>query len=382
MPASAPHTGALWLPKQRRGSGPHMHGTSSALSWTTSIRRWWRNAMGAGVSFVVPVRNGARFLHQTISSILAQRDGRPFEIVVVDDGSTDESVRITEDFGATEGIRVIRRSGRGAAAAINAGIAAASYPVICQVDQDVQLQSGWMQVLTHALEDPQVGAAQGYFATDSNVPICARVMSLDLEQRYASLDAETDHACTGNSAYRKEALQQVGLFDETLGYGYDNDMSYRLRAAGYRLAFCSHARSMHRWRDDLAGYLWQQYGFGYGRIDLVAKHPHRFAGDRVSPSMMMLHPVAMLLGLSCFVSAAVAAFGGPFASRPFAVAGVSIIAALAFERAWSGLRAWMRFRDRAALLFPVFHLARDAAWVAGIVVWSWRRVTGNGSKPC
>ncbi len=87
-----------------------------------------------------------------------------------------------------------------------------------------------------------------------------------------------DHVCTGNTVYRAEALARVGLLDESLGYGYDNDLSYRLGAAGYALAFCRDARSRHRWREGLAGYLTQQYGFGYGRLDVVAAHPDRVGG--------------------------------------------------------------------------------------------------------
>ena len=87
-----------------------------------------------------------------------------------------------------------------------------------------------MRVLTAALDDPTVAAAQGYYATDPGAPIPARVMGLDLEQRYASIaDGDTDHVCTGNAAYRVEALHRVGLFDESLGYGYDNDMRDVLR---------------------------------------------------------------------------------------------------------------------------------------------------------
>ena len=119
-----------------------------------------------------------------------------------------------------------------------------------------------------------MGAVQGYYVSDPDSTLCARAMGLDLEQRYAAIAGrETTHVCTGNSAYRAEALRKVGLLDETFGYGYDNDLSYRLRAAGYRLIFCREARSVHRWREGLIGYLGQQYGFGYGRIDLVARHP-------------------------------------------------------------------------------------------------------------
>ena len=166
-----------------------------------------------GVSFVVPVRNGAPLIRGTIESILDQPDGRPFEVIVVDDGSADESIGIVERMP----VRLVRCAGGGAAAAINAGIRAARHPIICQVDQDVRLERGWMRTLVAALDDPAVAAAQGYFASDPRASIWARVMGLDLEQRYSAIGGETDHVCTGNSAYRADAIHRVGLFDETLG---------------------------------------------------------------------------------------------------------------------------------------------------------------------
>ena len=334
----------------------------------------------AGVSFVVPVRNGARLIRETLESIFAQADGRPLEVIVVDDGSVDGSAELVGTLASTMPIRVVRQYGGGAAAAINAGVRSARYPIICQVDQDVRLEADWMRTLAAELDDPEVAAAQGYFATDPGASICARVMGLDLEQRYAAIDGDTDHVCTGNSAYRAEALRRVGLFDETLGYGYDNDMSYRLRAAGYRLSLCPAARSVHSWREGIAGYLRQQYGFGYGRIDLVAKYPGRLTGDRVSPLAMMIHPLVMMMALVGFTGAALSALAG-HSGGILTAAGMTLVAALAIERLWAGAQAVRRFGDRTALLFPVLHLVRDLAWVAAILMWLTRRLCGHDVRP-
>jgi hypothetical protein len=239
-------------------------------------------------------------------------------------------------------------------------------------------------VLTAALDNPAVGAVQGCYISDPAAALCARAMGLDLEQRYEAIDGpETSHVCTGNSAYRADALRKVGSFDETLGYGYDNDLSYRLRASGYRLLFCREARSVHRWRDGLWGYLGQQYGFGYGRIDLVAKHPRHIAGDSVSPVGMMSHPLLMAIAvLNLFIALFARVLPlASLASRPFALAGVALIAGLALERLVAGVAAARRFRDPTPLIFPVLHLLRDLAWVAAIGVWLARRVCGRESTP-
>lgn len=334
-----------------------------------------------GVSFVVPVHNGAAWIRDVLEAIQAQADGRPIEVVVVDDGSCDESADILRRLAERWPLRIIAGEGRGAAAAINTGVRAARFPLICQVDQDVVVQAGWMQRLVAEFEDPAVAAAQGYYVSDPRATLCARAMSLDLEQRYAAIPGrETDQVCTGNAAYRAEALRQVGLFDEAFGYGYDNDLSYRLVQAGYRLTFCRTARSVHRWREGLAGYVVQQYGFGYGRIDLVAKHPGRFHGDSVSRAAMMSHPVLMSIAVAGLaLAAAMAAIGGPW--RVVAAGAAAVIAALAIERGAAGIAASRRFGTLTPLVFPALHLARDLAWVTAIAMWLARRLCGRPSKP-
>ena len=334
-----------------------------------------------GVSFVVPVRNGGRWLDEVLGAIRAQDDGRPFEVVAIEDGSTDGSAAILRRHAAMGLLRVLDGPRLGAASAINLGIRQARHPVICQVDQDVVLAPGWMATLARALEDPVVGGAQGYYATPDDATLWARAMGLDLEHRYSRIQGTfVDHVCTGNSAYRRAALEKVGLFDETLGYGYDNDMSYRLLAAGYRLVFCRDARSIHRWRNELSSYLVQQYGVGYGRLDVVWKHRRRVGGDDVSGPLMILHAPAMLGALTSFAAAGVLGLtGGRW--RPAMALGVGLLALIGGERLVAGAHAAIRFRAPAALAFAPVHLLRDAAWVAAIVSWSIRRARRRPSRP-
>ena len=326
-----------------------------------------------GVSFVVPVLNGRWWLPRVIDAICAQAAALPLEIVVVDDGSTDGSWEWLQSRARSADVVLLRGHGRGAAAALNAGIREARHPVICQVDQDVILEPGWLAVLLAAFEDPDVAAAQGHYVLARGAGFWARTMGRDLEWRYARMGRVTDHVCTGNTAYRASALHAVGLFDERLGYGYDNDLSYRLTAAGYRLEYCATARSVHMWREGAAGYLRQQFGVGYGRLDVVAKHRSRVRGDTVSNSVMMAHAPLTLLALA-FVLAGT--------QLPAAAAfGTVILALLALERVVAGIGAARLTGDPVALAFPATHLARNLAWCAAIIAWSARRLSGASSEP-
>ena len=334
-----------------------------------------------GICFIVPVKNGMATLPRTIESIeaqRAQRAGGRSEILVVDDSSTDGSLEWLNARASEGRLRVLAGRGRGLSAAINLGVRASRYPVICQIDQDVELLPGWVDRLTDALRrNPRLGAVQGHYTRSAEARLLARVMSLDLEQRYAAIGSEgTDHVCTGNTAFRKQALVDAGLFDESIGYGGDNDMSYRLTGAGWTLAHCAQARSHHHWRDGIAGYWRQQYGFGYGRLDVVQRHPRRVTGDRVSPALMMAHPIVTVFVLASAAAAGLMALAG-LNGRGFWWIAAAAAGALVAERTAAGIRACWRFGDPAALLFPIVHLVRNLAWVAAIGVWSFRRVTGK-----
>ncbi len=358
---------------------------------TASIENVYREVIDApelaaqapddGVSFIVPVKNGMATLARTIARIETERDHVRSEILVIDDRSNDGSPEWLSA-RATEGrLRVLSGHGRGLSAAINLGVRASRYPVICQIDQDVELLPGWVDRLTDELRrDPCLGAVQGHYTRSADARLLARVMSLDLEQRYASIrSGRTDHVCTGNTAFRKQALVDAGFFDESIGYGGDNDMSYRLTAAGWTLAHCAQARSHHHWRDGLAGYWRQQYGFGYGRLDVVQRHPRRVTGDRVSPALMMAHPIVTGFALASAAAAGLLAATGLNGRALWWIAAAAA-GALVAERAVAGVRACWRFGDPAALLFPIVHMIRNFAWVAAVGVWSFRRVTGQAAS--
>ena len=365
---------------ERLGVPSHYNGHTVPPLTEASPRLETTGRSSAGITVVLPVHNGVRWLERVLAAIYAARRTGPLEVVAIDDGSTDDSRAILSRHAQAGALTLLEGGHRGATAALNLGIRAARHALIAQIDQDVVIAPDWIERLVAAFDDPSVAAAQGHYVPAPDAGLWSRVMGLDLRQRYTSLGRWTDHVCTGNSIYRTSALLQVGLFDETLGYGYDNDMSYRLTHAGFRLAFCADAEATHYWREGLAPYFRQQYGFGYGRLDLLAKHRGRVAGDDVSPPAMMLHAPAMTIALGLFaLAAALGVTGGP--GRMLALIALGLVAALAVERFVAGARAALRFRDPAGWWFAPIHLLRDAAWATAVVTWAVRRARGAAPAP-
>jgi len=336
-----------------------------------------------GVSFLIPVHNGEPFLRAVLDAVLAEAAAHPafvVEIIAVDDGGGDGSRAILDTYAAAGKVRIVDGAHHGAAAALNVGIRAASHAIICQVDQDVIIKPGWLPTLVAALADPAVAAAQGYYETPTDGSLWAKTMGYDVQLRYEDIRGDdVDHVCTGNAAYRRQALLDVGLFDESFGYGYDNDMSYRLAAAGHRLVICREARSIHRWKNRLWAYLRQQYGQGYGRLDLVAKHPRHVHGDIVSRTLMMAHAPLTALALVLILLSPVSRI--VWSTYLPLYLGLALLGGLGLERLVAGIRAARRFSSWAPLGFVVAHLLRDVAWSVAIVRWTIRRTVGVPRRP-
>jgi glycosyltransferase involved in cell wall biosynthesis len=175
-------------------------------------------------SVVIPVHDGARFLADALRSVADQH--LELEVVVVDDGSTDDSARIARDLGAT----CIRQPQSGPAAARNAGIAASSAPYLAFLDADDLMTPGAMALLLAHLdahpESDGVMGIQAYEVLDG----------VDLPDWAVADDiGGPDEVSRPNvlaSVYRRATFDRVGGFDPHLRFSEDVDWLMRANEAG------------------------------------------------------------------------------------------------------------------------------------------------------
>lgn len=176
------------------------------------------------VSVVIDNHNYGRFLRETLDSVLAQvLDSVAVEIVVVDDGSTDDSREILSTYAPR--VKSLLQARQGQATAFNAGLAAASGDIVCLLDSDDVFLPGKLQAVVSAFRDPTVVAVQHFLHdTDAHlVPLPRRFPAWPA--RYTLDDyaaGRTEFTATSGLAFRQEVLLKLLPIPKDLFYYLDD----------------------------------------------------------------------------------------------------------------------------------------------------------------
>jgi GT2 family glycosyltransferase len=242
--------------------------------------------MATRVAVVIVNWNGQHFLERCLSAVLAQTF-RSVEVVMVDNGSTDQSVPFVK--GRFPQVRLISNDkNRGFAAATNQAIRATDSEFVAALNNDTQATPTWLEELVRVAEtDARVGACASriLFADRPDIINSAGIgldrAGLAWDWRGGERDDGTDPApvevfgaCAGAALYRRAMLEDVGLFDEDFFlYLEDVDLAWRARWAGWKTVSVPAARVMH-WHSGTAveGSYFKRRLIGRNRIWLVAKN--------------------------------------------------------------------------------------------------------------
>jgi glycosyltransferase involved in cell wall biosynthesis len=209
------------------------------------------------VSVVVPTRNRAGFLSRLLAA-LAEQDCSSLEVIVVDDASTDETPRILEAWEGEGRVAVRLDRPTGSYGARNVGWRAARGAVVAFTDDDCVPDRGWIAGLVRALDADAVGAQGMTLAEGGEIT----PFTHQIEQRRPGPPYRT---C--NIAYRREALERVGGFDESFRWYGDNILGLRVRQTG-EIAWAPEAVLRHPPRPRQ----WRTRDEWLARFDADARH--------------------------------------------------------------------------------------------------------------
>lgn len=252
---------------------------------TLAIIEQWRerhavydSSYSPTVAVIVPAFNEEKVILQTVVSLLASDHPPNFEIVVVDDGSTDDTYqRCLEAFAGEPRVRVFTKPNSGKPDALNHGVRHTESEIVIALDADTLFARDTISKLIRHFANPKVGAVAGNAKVGNRVNLLTRwqaleyVTSQNLDRRAFNLLNCVTVVPGAVGAWRRDLIEQVGGFND-LTLAEDADLTMSIRKLGYSIAYEDEAVGLTEAPDTVRGFVRQRYRWMYGTLQAAWKH--------------------------------------------------------------------------------------------------------------
>jgi len=253
------------------------------------------------VSVVMPVRNEERHLANAVARVLEQEYQGGFELILAVGPSRDRTESIARDLAAADSrITVVPNPSGQISSAMNAAVKTARHGIITRIDGHALLPDGYLRTAVRTLLETGAADVGGVMAAEGTTPF-QRAVAWAMTSP-AGMGAAANH--TGGEAgpadtvylgvYRREAIEQVGGYDETMLIAEDWELNYRIRAAGHLIWFTPDLRVTYRPRASLAALGKQHFRYGRWRRVVARRYP-----ETVNPRYLAAPVVTALNFIGC-----------------------------------------------------------------------------------
>jgi cellulose synthase/poly-beta-1,6-N-acetylglucosamine synthase-like glycosyltransferase len=368
-----------------------------------AIRRTSKLPNRSAVTVVIPAYNEAKVIERTILSVLASR-GVEVEVLVVDDGSTDDTAEVvSRAFYFEPRVKLIRLQNGGKARALNIGFERAMHDVVVALDADTIFLPHTIVELARKFDDPRVAAVAGRAAVGNTQHFVSRwqaveyVLGQAIERRAWALLGVVSVVPGAVGAWHRDAVIEVGGFGtDTLAE--DCDLCVTLQVSGYRVAYAPDAVALTEAPESVRALLKQRFRWCFGVLQTMWKHKwamlrppkdNPVVGLLLMPAIFLCHLATPLLAPIADVAALVAMMLGHtraivpyFAGLVVAELSLTVLAFRLDKARMSLLWDWLVNRSVYRwLLFVALGRAVMAALRGGAVGWGKLKRTGTVKAP-
>ncbi|GAA4452742.1 hypothetical protein GCM10023189_16640 [Nibrella saemangeumensis] len=228
------------------------------------------------ISVIVCSYNGSATIRDTLDGLL-NLDYPDFEVIVVNDGSTDQLVQIAGEYP----FRLISTPNQGLSTARNTGLYAASGEIVAYIDDDAYPDPHWLQYLAYSYQTTShagIGGPNLLPENDGSIATCV-FHAPGGPVHVLTTDDVAEHIPGCNMSFRREVLLEIGGFDPIYrAAGDDVDICWRVQHTGRTIGFHPSATVWHHRRNSLKAYWKQQKGYGRAEALLEQKWPEKYNG--------------------------------------------------------------------------------------------------------
>lgn len=256
------------------------------------------------ISVIIPAYNASGNVGICLEALLKQTYPKNrFEVIVVDDGSSDDTVAVVEGFD----VKLLKQTNQGAGVARNYGAKEAKGEIILFTDSDCEPEDDWIEKMVEPFNDTAIVGGKGFYKTKQR-KIIPRFAQLEYDAKCDMLKKERfiDFIDTYSAAYRKDVFLKVGGFDAvyTTASGEDSELSYKLALMNYKMVPVPNAFVYHIHPDTLWKYLKKKYRNAYWRVVTWKKYPSKVLKDSHTPNSykfeVLMSPFLLLLIIASF----------------------------------------------------------------------------------
>lgn len=225
------------------------------------------------VSIIIPCFNEEEYIGRCIDSIKHQHYEGKYEIIVVDNGSTDDTLKIIKD----KGITLEHAKKKGPAPVKNKGIERARGEILVFIDGDCVAAEDWLNNIVSGFKNQHTGCVAGEIMADERKNLSVLEQFLN-KKGYLSQKQHVEHpflpyAATANTAYRREVFDKIGFFDESLFVGEDADFSWRMHLfTNYKVTYIPEAMVFHPYESSLKNLFYQKIRHASGSVKTYKKY--------------------------------------------------------------------------------------------------------------
>ncbi|MBF0504727.1 MAG: glycosyltransferase [Candidatus Omnitrophica bacterium] len=231
------------------------------------------------ISVIIPAYNASATIGRTLFALTSQDYAGGFEVIVVDDGSLDNTANIVASFPA---VRYVRQENAGPASARNHGARLAKGEYFAFTDSDCVPNKDWISQLIKGFEQNQVGVVAGSYGIANPKSILAGCVWAEIVWRHSHLMPDFPKAFGSyNFCVKKNVFEAVKGFNTgyRMASGEDNDLSYKIIKAGWLIYFQRKAVVDHYHPTEVNRYLKEQFRHGFWRVKMYRDHPRMMRGD-------------------------------------------------------------------------------------------------------
>ena len=308
-------------------------------------------------SIVIPTFNGASRIGNCLDSLVKQTAGRNVEILVVDDGSTDNTAHVIRGYSS---VRLINQTNAGPASARNRGALEAYGKILLFTDDDCVPMPNWLDAMLDPFEDPEVVGTKGIYRTHQK-SLAARFVQIEYEDKYRLMAGlpSIDFIDTYSAAFRRDRFLEMTGYDTSfpVACAEDIELSYRMSARGWKMKFVPAAIVYHTHPDTLSSYLKKKYKFAFWRMLALRKNLSKGVKDSHTPQIMKIQLL--------FAPSLLLAVIFDLAARPRVPVSAIVLVSFVLTTLPFMLRA-IRKDTIVGILSPILLGARACAQVLGV----------------